>query len=332
MEIEILKDKKIWNDFSNDFFFQSWEWGEFEEKSLGKNIWRIGFKKNGKLVGICLCIEETSHFGKFIYCPRGPVLNWGNEQEAALILGKLKDFFSKKGFVFLRIDPGVQETNFDFKKFGFKDAVRLVQVERAWMLDLKSKSAEELMQRMRKKARYSLKKAMRSGIKVEISQDKNDFDAFLTMLEDLSESKKFNTVQREYIEKQFEFLKDGFKFFCAKKDGKVIAGGWFAFFDKESSYLYGASSRDSGDLQASYLVQWEAIKYAKEIGMERHNFWGVVEDKNYHPGNPGFGFSNFKRGFGGYVQEYARAKEFAYKKLRYQGFRFNSWLKNFKLL
>ena len=323
MKIEEVKSKEIWNGFENSSFLQTWEWGEFEEKGLGKKIWRLAFKEEEKTVGTCLCIEEIGRFGKFIYCPRGPIVKWAKDGKE--VVNCLTGFFKDKGYVFLRVDPAIPEALFDFNKIGFKNAVNFVQVERSWMLDLQGKSDEEFMLGMRKNARYSLKKAMKSGVEVEISRKKEDFDFFVDLLQELSLEKGFAAVPKEYLQKQFEILGDVMKFFCAKKEGKILAGGWFSFYGDESSYLHGASSKDVGDTQAPYLIQWEAIRHARDLGLKRHNFWGVVEEKNYHPGYPGFGYSNFKKGFGGYLEEYVRAKDFVYNMVKYQPFRLNEW-------
>lgn len=328
MKIEEVVNPKVWENFlensPNKYFLQTWYWGEFEKKGLNKKIWRLSFKKEGKLKAICLATEEIGRFGKFIYCPRGPILNWSNQEERNEVLKKLIEFFKNKNYTFLRIDPAIKKED-AFEMQGFKDAVNFVQVQRAWMLDIQEKTEEELMFGMRKNARYSLKKAMKSGVEVEISEKKEDFEKFLDMLELLSKEKGFASVPRKYLKTQFEMMGDIMKFFCAKKDKKVIAGGWFAFYGDESSYLHGASSKEVGDTQAPYLIQWKAIMHAKELGMKRHNFWGVVEDKNYHPKYPGFGYSNFKKGFGGYLEEYIRTKDFPYNMIKYQLFRLNDW-------
>ena len=328
MKVEEIFKREVWENFleksPNRYFLQSWQWGEFEKEGLNKKTWRLGFFKEKKLIGVCLCTEECGRFGKFVYCPRGPILNWEEKEEREEVLKKLTDFFKNKNYIFLRIDPAIKKEN-AFEMKGFKDAVNFVQVQRSWMLDIQGKTEQELMLDMRKNARYSLKKAMKSGVEIEISKNSEDFEKFLDMLEVLSKEKGFASVSREYLKTQFEMMGDIMKFFCAKKDGKVLAGGWFAFYGNESAYLHGASSKEVGDTQAPYLIQWKAIMHAKELGMERHNFWGVVEDKNYHPKYPGFGYSNFKKGFGGYLEEYIRTKDFPYNMVKYQLIRLNDW-------
>jgi peptidoglycan pentaglycine glycine transferase (the first glycine) len=334
MKVYEITERKIWDKFLGNspkgYFLQTWEWGDFEEKGLGKKIWRLGFEnEEGRLIAVCLATEESGRFGKFIYCPRGPILNWSYNVERNAVLKSLVEFFQGKEYVFLRVDPAVKKDDIEilkeFASLGFRNSNTFVQVERAWMLDIYEKTEEELMLEMRKNTRYSLKKAMKGEVEVYISHDEEEFEKFLDMLHGLSNQKGFASVPKSYLRMQFKYLGDIMQFFCAKYKGEVVAGGWFAFYGEESSYLHGASSKNVGDSQAPYLIQWEAIKYAQSLGIKRHNFWGVVEDKNYHPGYPGFGYSNFKKGFGGYLEEYTRAKDFVYNMVKYQPIRLNQW-------
>ncbi len=338
MEIKEIKDKNIWEEFvslsSYAYFNQSWQWGEFERKGLGKKIFRIGFWDREKLVAVCLCVEEISRFGKFIYCPRGPILRWEDRGIRESVVRLLIDYFRSKKYFCLRVDPAILKTKDDiintFYNLGFRDAVNFIQAERVWILDIEGKSEEELMQGMRKKARYTLKQAMKKDFDVGISSNLEEFKTFVDILDDISIKKNFPTVSKDYLIQQFKILGDFFRFFYAKYQDEIVAGGFFSFYGNESAYLRGAMSDNPSSSEASYLVQWEAIKYAQELGMKRHNFWGVAEDKNYHPGYPAFGYSKFKKGFGGYVEEYMRTKDFVYNMVKYRMLRLNEGYRKIK--
>lgn len=339
LEVREISDGQVWNDFLKkmdyEYFQQSWEWGEFN-KSLNKKIFRLGVFSGAQLVAVCLAIDEPSKFGHLLYCPRGPVVDWRNVSLLKEVLEKLVEHVrSLSEYVFLRFDPAVlrndQELVGVFDEIGFHRSVGFWQVERAWILDIKGKTNENLLLGMRKNARYSLRKAQKSDVVVGLSNSVEDLKDFAKMLGQMSERKGFAAMPREYLVKQFEMLggENGFlRFYTAKKSGKMIAGAIVAFYGREASYLHGAS-RELGDSQAPYLLQWQAILDAREAGLDRYNFWGVVEDKNYHPGYPGFGYSNFKRGFGGRVEEYIHTQDYVFKPLQYQLFslqeRYRKW-------
>ncbi len=326
-----VSSEKVWKVFveSSEYcpFQQSWQWGEFQ-RALGKTIYRWGIYENDDLVGICLGVVERSKFGEIIYCPRGPVIEWGRVSHVKGVLKELIKYVNDVcSPIFIRLDPSVVDATGElletFRAVGFHDSIGLWQVNRAWILEIKEKSDEEILRDMRKNTRYYLRKAMKSGIEVEVSENIDQVEKLGEMLGRMSSIKKFAPMSTEYLKKQFEILggNDGFlKMYLAKKNGEVIAGAIISFWGNEASYLHGASE-GLGDSQAPYLLQWEAIRDARDSGIERYNFWGVIEDEDYHPGHPGFGYSNFKRGFGGGVEEYVGGKDFVYKPFPYLLFR-----------
>lgn len=46
----------------------------------------------------------------------------------------------------------------------------------------------------------------------------------------------------------------------------------------------------------------------------RFNNWGVLPENKYKPGIPGYGYSQYKRGFGGYLEQIERTYEYVYDK------------------
>jgi len=327
IKFKSITDREVWNQYlsvsSYAKFLQSWEWGEFQE-GLGKRVERLGIYIDGELNGVCLVIFENSRFGNLAYCPRGPVIDWRNVSQSEMILRELVEHIKGVSPVtFVRIDPSVKagdsRIESTISNSGFHNSVAFWQVERSWMLDLKGKSDDDLLSGMRKNSRYSLRKSMKSGVEVLESRDLNDIGEFADMLLGMAEKKGFSPLPKSYIVKQFEIMgvKYGmFHFYKAMINKKMVAGVITSRYKDEASYLHGASHA-TNDSQAPYLLQWHSIKDARDEGMDRYNFWGVVEDKNYHPGYPGFGYSNFKKGFGGYVEQYIRTKDYPIRKLPY---------------
>jgi len=329
MSIKEVTDRDIWDRFLSksqyNTFMQTWEWGDFQEKGLSQRVYRLGLYDEGELAGICLAVEQVSRWGRFVYCPRGPVLDWTSENIAECIQN-LTEFFRNKGYFCLRIDPALVEETGQLliemmEKQGFRDAATFVQVERAWVLDIKDVDEETLLHNMRKNSRYYLRQAMKSGVTVRFSDGAADLSVLTDMLCEMSARKQFHAIQQAYLQKEFEGMSNGsvvngvvspLKVVIAEKKDKPVAAALIMFYGMEASYLHAASNDLNGKLQAPYAIIWESIKKARSLGLERFNFWGVVKDKNYHPGYPGFGYSNFKRGFGGRLEKYVRTKDYVY--------------------
>lgn len=312
--VKEVSDKDKWEDFSlkshPNTFLQSWNWGQFNIK-LGRKIFRLGAFESDKLVGIALLVKYETKLGNYLYCPRGPLLDWGDLPILDSIITHVMEIAKEENAIFLKFDPLLEETpeNRDiFKKREFTPAVAFVQVEDAWLLDLE-KSEDDLLMDMRKTTRYLIRHEPKQGVRVEMSNKMSDIEHFVDLLYSTASRKNFVNHPKDYYIKQFEILSKNnqMSVFKAIKNGKVLAMAVVAFYGDMAYYLHGASVENAQD--AGYPIQWEIIKESKRKGLKTYNFWGVVKDKNFHPGHPWYGFSLFKRGFGGYKYTYIRAQD-----------------------
>jgi lipid II:glycine glycyltransferase (peptidoglycan interpeptide bridge formation enzyme) len=314
-EVREIDDKKTWEDFSlnshPNSFLQSWNWGELN-KALGRKIWRLGVFKNNELVAINLTIRHETRLGNYLYCPRGPIFDWKELKILDSLISELKEIAAREQCIFIKFDPLLADYPENRKFFNVRNfipAVTFVQVEDAWLLSLE-KSEEELLADMRKTTRYLIRHEPKQGIKIEQSVKPEDARKFVGLLYSTATRKGFVNHPREYYLKQFEILSkdDQEKIFIAKKGREVLSMAMVAYYGEMGNYLHAASNQKQESV--GYSLQWEAIKEAKRRGCKYYNFWGVVKDKNFHPGHPWYGFSLFKRGFGGFKLSYIRAQDY----------------------
>lgn len=314
-QIQQLNDKTAWETFSlsnsPNNFLQSYNWGKFNQE-IGKEIFRLGIYEGGELIGIALVIKQITRLGTYLYLPRGPIVKNFTAELLQALTSHLLVLAKEQNCIFIKIEPSREERTENqqlFSKLGFQRAVTFTQVEDAWLVDL-SKSEEELLSNMRKTTRYLVRNEPKQGVSVEISESYIDAEAFVEMLYSTSARKNFVNHPKEYYLKQFQILaKDNeMRIFKAIKNEQVQAMALVSFYGEMASYLHGASAVTEGQ-SVGYSLQWEAIKEAKKRGMKYYNFWGVVKDKNFYPGHPWYGFSLFKRGFGGHKFTYLRAQD-----------------------
>lgn len=308
-----INNKKTWEIFSlsssPNSFLQSWGWGEFN-LALGRKIIRFGVFDEDKLIAICLAVRHNTRLGNFLYIPRGPILNnWENHKILDSIIENLKK--EARSCAFIKIEPPLgnsKDNRHLFKARDFVSAVTFTQVEDAWLLDL-SKSADFLLAEMRKTTRYLVRNEPKNGVRVEMSVSENDIRDFVEMLYSTGNRKNFVNHPKNYYLKQFDILakNDEMCIFKTTKDGKILAMAVISFYGEMASYLHGASVQTGESV--GYSLQWAAILEAKKRGMKYYNFWGVVKDKHFYPGHPWYGFSLFKRGFGGFKYTYLRAQD-----------------------
>ena len=309
MKITEIKDKIRWENFVQEnkesTFLQSWNWGEFNEKTSEK-IWRFGVFEGDKLKAAALVIKVKARRGSFLFVPHGPVFFTNDKEEVLNELTKfLKVLAKKEKVVFVRISSSLEkneENSGIFKKAGFRNApIHMMHYETTLLLDI-TKSEEEIMKEMRKTHRNLIRRAKKEGVEIVQSTNEEDIKTFYDIHLETVARHKFTPFSYDYIKSEVEVLKkdNQISIFSAKYDNKIISSAIIVFYGGQAFYHHGSSRSEYNKIPASYLALWEGILEAKKRGLNIFNFYGIVENK---PKHPWYGLSRFKKGFGGYKKE-----------------------------
>ena len=93
-------------------------------------------------------------------------------------------------------------------------------------------------------------------------------------------------------------------------------------------YFYGASSDEHRNLMPTYLVQWEAMRWARHQGCREYDLWGIpdadaqtLEAQFTERADGLWGVYRFKRGFGGELRRAPDPWERVYNPLLYRLYR-----------
>ncbi len=343
MQVKEVTNKQELNYFvslaEGGQFLQSWEWGEFQ-KSIGKNIWRFGIYENNEILAVGTMIEHKLPLSRtYLYCPYGPVFKQNistsqKEEIIKLFLSRSRDITidtNTKLEIFLRLEPRltIEELGNYFFNLNLK-STDAIQPRDTWVVDLK-KSEADILKGMHQKTRYNIRLAEKKEVKVRVGASVKDFDIFWVLMQLTTKRDNFYSHHREYyyqLWNQFRFAKtsDQFeltiKLIIAEKDGVPLAAALFSFFGDRVVYLHGASSDQQKNIMAPYLLQWQAIKAAKEASYGLFDFYGIA------PGNRKInksdkescwsGITRFKKGFGGREVNYVGAWDWVYNKTWYE--------------
>jgi|WetSurMetagenome_2_1015567.scaffolds.fasta_scaffold09695_3 peptidoglycan pentaglycine glycine transferase (the first glycine) len=304
-----IKDKKQLDDFvgaqTHAEFLQSWEWGEFLAKADGK-VMRFGVEDNGELAAVITLVKRPLFLGmNYFYAPRGPVINFQfSIFNFQFFIDEIKKIAQKEKVIFLRIEP---RTNFQISNFKFPISKTIdIQVSKTIILDL-TKSEEELLAAMHQKTRYNIRLAEKKGVKIR-EAGIEEFDKFWDLMSATVNRDGFRLHEKEYYKKMLAM--ENIKLFFGEFENKILCAGIFSFFGDTAVYLHGASSNESREVMAPYLLQWELIKKAKAAGCKYYDFFGIDEKK--WPG-----VTRFKRGFGGQEINYPGTFDVIFDKKRY---------------
>ncbi len=293
---------------------QSAAWGDLKSE-FGWDVYRFYYGE----VAAQLLIRKLALGFKLAYLPKGPV---GGDQlfSASDAQGKCENIdrlmqeidrlCQDQRCAFLKIEPDIWEVTSHSQSREIPNGCRLsqhaIQPPRTVVLDVRG-SEEQVLERMKQKTRYNIRLAAKKGVTVNPS---TDLTSFRSILDITSQRDGFGVHSSEYYAKAFNLFhpKDECELFMAEHDGQTLAGLMVFAKGGRAWYFYGGSSEIKRDLMPNYLLQWEAIRWARAHGCTEYDLWGVpdfdeqtLEDNFLKRSDGLWGVYRFKRGFGGKI-------------------------------
>ncbi|MGH7203857.1 MAG: lipid II:glycine glycyltransferase FemX [Candidatus Levyibacteriota bacterium] len=312
---------------------QSYEWGEFREKS-GIKVIRRGIFENNKLVGAFqLTIHKIPHTSYTIgYFPKG-------ELPTKEFIAELKKIGKEENCIFIQLEPNiilnrhsgnVQNLSYTQQKkmtdLGFTPAAHPLFTQYTFVLDL-SKTEDELLHDMHQKSRYNIKVAKKHEVAVRQDDTEKAFEQYWQLTEETTRRQGFYAHTKHYHQLQWEtFGHDTDKkkltshLFTATYDKKVLTTLLFFVFHDTLYYPYGASSNEHRNVMHSNLAMWEGIRFGQKLGLKKFDMWGAMEP-NPDTKDPWFGFHNFKQKFGPDHVEFIGSYDLIINPLLYHGYK-----------
>jgi len=271
---------------------ESWSWGEVLQS--GKTVVkRFGVKENGIIILAATVIKKDIGAGFFYWLiPRGPVVGKNSAEDKVV----LDFFFSQLAkydgqALFIRFEPLTKPEQY----IGNFQIVKTINLEPAetLVLDLKKEEAE-LLADMHPKTRYNIRLAEKKGVLVEQKNNPSDFDLkeFQRLMNLTGSRDGFRLHAASHYLQLIKKSRGKIKLWLAVYKGQNIAAGLFSVWEKQATYLHGASDNKFRSLMAPQLLQWAVIKEARAGGCQSYDFYGIDAEK--WPG-----VTRFKLGFGG---------------------------------
>lgn len=307
---EITENNK--NDYNKiiNHPLQTYEWGQFRQKT-GIKVIRRAFIKNEKIIdGFTLTIHKIPHTKYTIgYLPKG-------NSPTNELLSELIKIGKDENCIFIQLEPNVEkDQNLILNnKNKIQKSFHPLFTKYTFILDL-TKSENDLLKNMHPKTRYNIKIAQKHGVFVEEDNSKEGFEKYIKLLFETTNRQKFYAHTKNYHKLLWETLQKDldknnltYHLFHAKykKENKIyILTSWviFVFHDK-LYYPYGSSSNNFREVMASNLIMWEVIKFGKKLGLCEFDMWGALGN-NPNKNDPWYGFHRFKQGYGGKLTEFA---------------------------
>jgi lipid II:glycine glycyltransferase (peptidoglycan interpeptide bridge formation enzyme) len=175
-----------------------------------------------------------------------------------------------------------------------------VQFRNSIVIDLRAEE-DALLMRMKQKTRYNVRLAERRGVVVRFGTA-DDLDLLYHLYAETARRDDFVIRPLDYYRRAWgDFMQAGLaQPIIAERGGKAIAHVIVFGFGRRAWYFYGASSDEGREHMPTYLLQWEAIRWARAQQMDAYDFWGAPDDFQSES-DPLAGVFRFKEGFGGTV-------------------------------
>lgn len=327
MNLEIAKPAE-WDGLiarlPNAHLLQTWQWGNVKAQvgwKVEPLIWRDDQRQ--VCAAALLLLRELRLGGfsarlKLAYIPRGPLMDWSDPGLRACVFTELETYARKSGAMFIKMDPEVilgwgqpgtpeaqdeslgREVEAELTQRGWHYSGEQIQFRNTVLLDLKGIEADWLA-RMKQKTRYNLRLAQRKGVNVRRGTS-DDFDLLYHMYAETSVRDGFVIRPQSYYEMVWRnfMAQDMACPLIAEVDGEAVAAVFVFWFAGRAWYLYGMSRDLHRDKMPNYLLQWEAMRLAKEKDCQVYDLWGAPEV--FDESDSMWGVYRFKEGLGGRVQ------------------------------
>jgi peptidoglycan pentaglycine glycine transferase (the first glycine) len=198
-----------------------------------------------------------------------------------------------------------------------------IQPPRTIIVDLRS-AEDEILARMKQKTRYNIRLAEKKGVTV---RPWDDLPAFHQMMLVTGGRDGFGVHSLEYYQRAYRLFhpKGMAELLVAEYENRPLAALMVFACGRRAWYMYGASTDEERNRMPTYLLQWEAMRWARSKGAEEYDLWGVPDENedtleaHFTERSDGlWGVYRFKRGFGGELRRAVQAMDRVYNPLLYQ--------------
>ena len=291
-------------------FLHDWAWADVAAFD-GQPQRRYVLTDDDAIVAIVAAQVRSLPLGRsFWYVPHGPVLDYGDpragERIRALAIG-LRAVAREHGAIAVKLEPRLANDDPALAAFsgrGLRRQPDTLQVGQTRIVDLTDD--EQLLAAFDKDTRYSVRRAEREGVTVtavDAADDSLPIDELHALVGETQARAGFPMPPLERYRAAWQALAGAGRaaILEARHDGDLLASGMVVIEGDRSFYLFSGSRREErGETKryASYALQWEMMRYARDRGSRHHDLWGVAPP-DAGPEHAWHGVGLFKKGFGG---------------------------------
>lgn len=326
LTVQAVTTRATWNNTLETLPYahvlQSWEWGEFK-RITGWQTQRLAFYRDGEVVALASVGVRRVGPLRVMYVPKGPVLDYSDRVLTAGVLAHLRSLARRQSAVWLKIDPDLpaatgvpgdsddtpdangQATLALLRAGGWRFSREQVQFRNTITIDL-TRDEDALLAAMSQNTRRKVRTAEKKGVTVRPAT-LDDLPTLYDLYRVTGARDGFLIRPAEYYLREWHYLMEAglAHALIAEAEGKAIAQVILFHFGRKAWYFYGASADTHRDRMPNYLLQWEAIRWARAQRCTVYDMWGAPDI--FSEADSMWGVYEFKRGFRGTVTRHIGA-------------------------
>lgn len=332
----IVNDRETWQRFithhPQGHLLQTWAWGELKAR-FGWQPVRLGIGGDALVAGAQVLLRAAPGGWRVAYVPAGPLVDWDDSAQVGALLADLHRLCRTHRCIFLKVEPPSPDTpalRDTIAGHGFRSDAPTVQPPRTILIDL-APAEEAILAGMKQKTRYNIRLAARKGVTVHVA-NASELAAFVELMDITGRRDGFGIHGAEYYRLAHGlFAPHNAALLMAYLAGEPVAGLMVFAHATTAYYLYGASGNAHRECMAPYLLQWEAMRWARARGCHVYDLWGIPDaaeetlEAQVATGTARaeglWGVYRFKRGFGGRVSRNIGAFDYVYQQPLYAAYR-----------
>ncbi len=291
-------------------FLHDWAWAPIAAFD-GQPQRRFVAEEDGRIVALVAAQVRPLVLGRtFWYVPHGPVLDYAAstapERLRGVVIG-LREAARRAGAVAVKLEPRVARDDPAaalFDRLHLRPQPAAIQVGQTRLVELVVDEA--LLAGFDKDTRYAVRRSAREGVAVRRFTDAGDHgpvDRLHELVTTTQARAGFPMPPRDRYRLAWERLGGAgrARILEAWREDRLLASAMLVVEGTGSFYLFSGSVREApGEPKryASYGLQWELMRDAREQGARVHDLWGVAPPAA-GPEHAWHGVGLFKKGFGG---------------------------------
>lgn len=313
-------------------FLQSSPWEKYQQLE-GKTTFRLNSDTFEALATL-----ETTPLGNYLYCPYGPTLKSApydpnspasptSDQVISALsdlksaLSALKSLAKEHHAFFIRLEPTLPFPPEALESLHLKKSHDLDPAH-TWVLDL-TQSEEVIFKEMEKEKGRLWRNHAKKGLSIRSTKNPSEISILTHLLQNVGAKNHFNPQDESHLKHQLE---SGFAtlyivdYTSPDSDQPTpIAASLVYDYDGTRYYAHAASDDAHRKLVAGSILLVQMIVDAKNSSQTAFDFWGITTSED--PKHPWYGFTKYKKSFGGHQLDYSGTWDLPLRPARYTFYR-----------